>query len=129
MVGLLNTIILDSGLTAFHTGATNITVLTTQADTYSHATVAGTYELGIASPGANNTVAAPAADGGTGRQVTVNAIASGGSIGTNGTAAFWAITDGASVLYASYSLSSSQAVTAGNSFTLASFTIDVRGAS
>lgn len=129
MVALLATSIIDNGLTNFHSNATTLTILTTQADTYAHATTAGSYMLGSAAPGANNTISTPANDAGAGRQVTVNAVASGGSIGTTGTAAYYAITDGSSILYASYSLASSQAVTSGNSFTTGTATIDIKGTS
>ena len=52
----------------------------------------------------------------------------GGSVTGSGTAAYWAITDAASVLVATGALSSSQAVTSGNTFSLASFTIRIAAA-
>ncbi|HEX3809624.1 MAG TPA: hypothetical protein VHW02_07955 [Rhizomicrobium sp.] len=58
----------------------------------------------------------------SGRKVTVAAITDGTVTATD-TAAYWAITDGSSVLVATGPLASSQDVTSGNTFTLAAFDI------
>jgi hypothetical protein len=66
----------------------------------------------------------PADRAGGGREVEVAAISDGEVTGT-GTASHWAITDGSSVLIAAGALSASQAVTDGNTFTLAAFKIGI----
>jgi len=48
-----------------------------------------------------------------------------GSITGTGTATHYAISNGSDTLYATGSLSASQAVTSGNTFTLAAFTIAI----
>ena len=65
-------------------------------------------------------------DGDTsGRKITISAITAG-SITADGTARGWALTDdSASLLLASGSLSASQTVTNGNSFTLTAFDIEI----
>lgn len=62
-----------------------------------------------------------------GRKITVNAI-TGGSVTGTGTAAYYALTDGASTLYATGALASSQSVTSGNTFSLGAFDIRVADA-
>lgn len=60
-----------------------------------------------------------------GRKVTVPSI-TGGSVTVTGTATHWALTDPAnSRLLAAGSLSASQAVTSGNTFSLAAFDIGI----
>lgn len=73
------------------------------------------------------TVGAPADAVTDGRSVTVSAI-SDGEVTATGTAAFWAVTDGTSVLVATGPLDASQAVTEGNPFTLSAITITLRDA-
>jgi len=65
----------------------------------------------------------PADRGAGGRQVTIAAISTG-EIDVTGTARRWAITD-TDVLLAANTLSDSQSVTTGNTFTLAAFTIGI----
>ncbi len=65
------------------------------------------------------------ADSGTGRQVTVPAITDGSVTGT-GTATHWAIHNASDTVVASGALSSSQAVTSGNPFTLDEILITIR---
>lgn len=72
---------------------------------------------------ATPSIAAPSDRTPNGREVVISAITDGTVDGT-GTATSWALTSG-SVLYAAGSLSSSQAVTSGNTFTLTSYTIGV----
>jgi len=76
-----------------------------------------TYSLGNDSI----TPGAPTAGDVTGRKIVIPAITAG-SVTANGTAAYWAISN-TSVLQATGSLSSSQAVTSGNQFTLGAFDI------
>jgi len=118
----------NAGLTAMSTNANKVFIDTSQPTTYTAAS--STYLCGTATPGgAGATVGAPGNDAGTGQEVTVAAISSGGAISATATAAFWGVAySTGSILYAGNSLSSSQSVTNGNAFTLASFTIDLRGA-
>jgi|ERR1019366_8203954 hypothetical protein len=125
MTALLDNTVFDGGLTALHNAATTIWINSTQATTYTQAS--STYALGSNVVAAGSCVGAAAGGTPSGRQVTVAAITAG-NIASSGTAAFYSITDG-SILYAANSLSSSQAVTAGNTFTLASFLVTLRGTS
>jgi len=80
--------------------------------------------LGLGSK-ATPTVSAPSDRTGGGREVTISAITDG-STATTGTASHYALTDdSATKILASGSLASPQAVTAGNVFTLTSFTIGI----
>ena len=70
-------------------------------------------------------VGSPADRSGGGRQVTISAITDG-VVNTSGNAQAWSICDdSASLLLATGLLDAPQAVTAGNPFTLSSFTIGV----
>ena len=62
-----------------------------------------------------------------GRKVVVPAITDGTVSGT-GTATHWALTDGSAILVATGSLSASQAVTSGNTFTLDAIDLTIRDA-
>lgn len=115
--------VLDNGLTVLDTEANRLDICSSEPTTYTAAT--STASLG------NKTalsVGAPAARSPSGRRVTVAAISDGSVTGT-GTATHWAITDTAnSRLLATGSLSASQSVTSGNTFTLAAFDIGIPGA-
>ena len=67
------------------------------------------------------TIGAPEAGDTSGRKVVVPAITDG-SVTASQTAAYWAVSN-ATVLHAAGALSSSQAVTSGNQFTLPAFDI------
>ena len=115
----LGTNVYDQGLNYLDTNGTRLDICSQEPTTYAQAT--SNYTLG------NKTslnIGAPAAGSPTGRQVTVPQITDGTVTGT-GTATHWAITNGSSELLATGSLSSSQAVTSGNTFTLASFTVRI----
>ena len=118
----LNDRVLDNGLTVLDTEATRLDICSTEPATYAEATT--TYSLG------NKTslnVGSPEARSPSGRKVVVPQITDGSVTGT-GTAAYWALTDpGNSRLLAAGSLSSSQGVTNGNTFTLTSFDIGIPG--
>lgn len=116
-------IVKDSGLSYADANGTRIDICSTAPTTYAQAT--STYTLGNKT-GLNTGAPADAATG-TGRRVTVPAITDGNVTGT-GTAAFWALTDGASVLIAAGPLSASQGVTSGNTFTLDAIDIIIRDA-
>lgn len=118
----LNDRVLDFGLSVLDTEANRLDICSSEPSSYSEAT--STYTLG------NKTgisVGSPEARSPSGRKVAVAEI-SGGSVTGTGTAAYWAISDTSnSRLLAAGSLSSSQAVTSGNTFSLATFDIGIPG--
>mgnify|MGYP000218133893 CR=1 FL=1 len=110
----------DSGLSYIDTNGTRIDICYgTEPTNYTQAT--STQSCG------NDTVNTGApTDGATdGRRVIVPAITAG-SVTDTQTAAWWALSDGASVLIATGPLSASQAVTNGNTFTLDAISITFR---
>ena len=111
--------VFDSGLSYITSNGSRIDITSTQATTYTEAT--STFTLGNST---SLSVGSPANRSGGGREVTAASITNGSVTGT-GTAAFYAITDGSSVLIATGALTASQAVTSGNSFTLSSFTVGI----
>lgn len=123
MANVLADRVLDLGLNVLDTEATHIYICSADPTTYTEAT--STYALGNKNFGAGNAFGAPAAGSPNGRKVTSVAITDGSVTGT-GTAAKWAVTDNTnSRLLANGSLSASQAVTSGNTFTLAAFDIRI----
>ena len=118
----INDEIFDQGLDYADTNGTRIDICSQEPTTYAEAT--STYTLGNKT--GLNTGATD--DGATdGRRVTVPAITDGTVTGTD-TATHWALTDGSAVLLATGALSSSQAVTSGNTFTLDAISITIRDA-
>lgn len=116
----LNDRVLDSGLAVLDTEANKIVVTSQEATTFTNANV--TYALGNST---SLSIAAPTNRSGGGREVVVAAITNG-SITATGTATHYAIVDTTnSRLLATSTLSASQSVTSGNTFTLASFTIGI----
>jgi len=116
----LNNRVFDSGLSVLDTEANKIVVTSQEATTYTEANA--TYALGNST---SLSIGAPADRSGGGREVTVAAITDG-SITATGTATHYAIVDTVnSRLLATSTLSASQSVTSGNTFTLASFTIGI----
>lgn len=114
--------VLDLGLNVLSTEADVLHICTSEPADF--AAVAG------ASVGTKTSlsVGAPAARSPDGRRVTVAQITDGSVTGTD-TASHWAIVDsGNSRLLATGALSASQAVTDGNTFTLAAFDIGIPGA-
>lgn len=110
----------DNGLTVLDTEANRLDICSSEPATYSAAT--GSASLGNKT---SLSVGAPADGSPNGRAVTVAAITDG-VVTANGTATHWAITDTVnSRLLATGTLSSSQGVTSGNTFTLAAFTIRI----
>ena len=113
----------DNGLTVLDTEANKILITSAEATTYTQANA--TYALGNST---SLSIGAPAARSGGGREVTIAAITDG-SVTATGTATHYAIVDTAnSRLLATGSLSASQAVTSGNTFTLSSAKIGIPGA-
>jgi len=116
----LNDRVFDNGLTVLDTEANAIHITSQEATTYANAT--STYTLGNST---SLSIGAPQDRTGGGREVVVAAISDGSVTGT-GTATHYAIVDTAnSRLLATGSLSASQSVTSGNTFTLSSVTIGI----
>jgi len=112
--------VFDNGLTVLDTEANRLDICSTAPTTYTEAT--STYTLGNKT---SLSIGAPADRSGGGREVTVAAFTDGSVTGT-GTAAYYAIVDTTnSRLLATGSLSSSQAVTSGNTFSISSFKIGI----
>ncbi len=110
----------DNGLTVLDTEANRIDITSQEATTYTEAT--STYTLGNST---SLSIGAPADGDTSGRKVTAAAISDGSVTGT-GTASHFAVVDTTnSRLLATGSLSASQAVTSGNTFTLAAFDIEI----
>lgn len=112
--------VFDNGLTVLDTEANRIDITSQEATTYTEAT--STHTLGNST---SLSIASPSDRSGGGREVVVSAI-SDGSVSGSGTATHYAIVDTSnSRLLATGSLSASQGVTSGNTFSLASFTIGI----
>jgi len=115
--------VFDNGLTVLDTEANKILITSAEATTYTQANA--TFALGNST---TLSIGAPAARSGGGRQVTIAAITDG-AVTATGTATHYAIVDTVnSRLLATGSLSASQAVTSGNTFTLSSAVIGIPGA-
>jgi hypothetical protein len=121
MVASLEDRVLDFGLNVLDAETTFISV--TNAEPTSIAIAATSGLLGFKTGAAGSLFGAPAAGAPNGRQVTSITI-SDGTITTSGTANWWAAY-AAGTLHAHGTLSGSQVVTAGNTFTLAPFTIKI----
>ena len=116
----LNDRVFDNGLTVLDTEANKIIITSQEATTYTEAN--STYALGDST---SLSIGAPADRSGGGREVTVAAITDGSVTGT-GTATHYAIVDTANTrLLATSTLTASQAVTSGNTFTLSSVAIGI----
>lgn len=112
--------VFDYGLDALDSDADRLDICSQEPTTYAEAT--STYTLGNKT---SPTIGSPADRAGGGREVTVSAINDGSVTGTD-TATHYAITDTVnSRLLATGSLSSSQSVTSGNTFTLTEFDIGI----
>ena len=119
---MINDRVFDLGLNVLDTEANRLDICSADPATYTAATSTNT--LGNKT---SLSIGAPAAGSPSGRKVTVAATTDGTVTGT-ATATHWAITDTVnSRLLATGSLSASQAVTSGNTFTLGAFDITLRG--
>lgn len=119
-MAFLNDRVFDNGLTVLDTEANAIHVTSQEATTYAEAT--STYTLGNST---SLSIGAPQDRSGGGREVVVAAISDGSVTGT-GTATHYAIVDTSnSRLLATGSLTASQSVTSGNTFTLSSVAIGI----
>ena len=128
MAGTVGDRVLDNGLSALKSEATDININTAEPATFAAATVGAqflgknVFGAGAVFPGAI------AAGSPNGRKLTTAAV-SAGSISTSGTAAACSITDNTgSRLLVTTTLSSSQSVTSPNPFTLGAFDVRLPGA-
>ena len=116
----LNDNVLDNGLAWLVTNGTKLDICSAEPATYAQI---ATYTLGNKT---SLSIGSPAARSPSGRKVAVPAI-SDGSVTATGTAAYYAISNGTNTLCAAGSLSASQGVTNGNTFTLTTFDIGIPG--
>lgn len=116
--------VFDSGLSYLNTNGETVYITSAEATTYTEAS--STYKLGTKT---SATYGSPANGATDGRRVIISAITDG-SVGSTGTATHWAAAkDSATAeLLATGALSSSQAVTASNTFTLDAISITIRDA-
>ena len=110
----------DNGLTVLDTEANRVDICSAEPTTYTGATststLGNTTSISISAPEDGDT---------SGRKVTLAAI-TGGNVTATGTATHFAITDTSnSRLLATGSLSASQAVTSGNTFSLTAVDIEI----
>ena len=116
--------VLDAALVALDE-ADEIHICTSEPTSYAEAIT--TYSKGQKDFGVGGVMGAPAAGTPNGRQVTTTAVTDG-VVDGDGTVNNWAIVDsGNTRLLAVGSLSTGQAVTNGNSFTLGAFIIRIPG--
>lgn len=112
--------VLDAALSKFDLEADRIDITSQEATTYTEAT--STYSLGNST---SLSFGAPTDGDVSGRKVTAAAITDG-SVTATGSATHFAIVDvSATRLLATGSLTASQTVTSGNTFTLATFDIEI----
>jgi len=112
--------VFDNGLTVLDTEANKLLITSQEAASFTEANA--TYALGNTT---SLSIAAPSNRTGGGREVVAAAI-SDGSVTGNGTATHYAIVDTVnSRLLATGSLTTSQVVASGNTFSLGSFTIGI----
>ena len=111
--------VFDNGLTVLDTEANAIHITSAEATSFANVS---SVTLGNST---SLSIGAPQHRSGGGREVVVASISDGSVTGT-GTATHYAVVDtGNSRLLATGSLTSSQGVTSGNTFTLGSFTIGI----
>lgn len=116
----LNDRVFDNGLTVLDTEANAVHITSQEATSYADATSTST--LGNST---TLSIGAPQNRAGGGREVVVAAITDGSVTGT-GTATHYALVDTTnSRLLVTGSLTASQALTTGNTFTLGSFTVGI----
>jgi hypothetical protein len=112
--------VFDNGLTVLDTEANKLLITSQEAASFTEANV--TYALGNTT---SLSIATPSDRAGGGREVIAAAI-SDGSVTGNGTATHYAVVDTVNArLLATGSLTASQVVSSGNTFSLGSFTIGI----
>lgn len=121
-MAFINDEVFDQGLDYADTNGTRIDICSQEPVNYTEAT--STYSKGNKT-GLNTGATQNGAS--NGRRVIVPAITDG-TVTATATVTHWALTDGSSVLIATGPLSSSQAVTSGNTFTLDAISIGIADA-
>tara|TARA_R110001632_G_scaffold93153_1_gene198574 strand:+ start:46 stop:417 length:372 start_codon:yes stop_codon:yes gene_type:complete len=112
--------VFDNGLSVLDAEANAVYITSQEASTYTEATA--TYTLGNST---TISIGAPSDRSAGGREVTVASLTDG-SVTNTGTATHFAIVDTVnSRLLVTNTLSASQSVTSGNTFSLASFSIGI----
>ena len=111
--------ILDLALAELDTATATLYICSQEPTSYAGAS--STYKLGTKT---SLSIGAPADRTPSGRKVSV-ATFSDGVVDSSGTATHWAITKSGTTLMATGALASSQAVTGGNTFSLAAFDIGI----
>ena len=121
MAAFLHDDVLDNGLAYADANGGRIDICSQQPATYTEAT--STYTLGNKTP---PSIGVPENGAVSGRRVIIAAITDGSVTGTN-TATHWALskTTATTALLATTTLSASQAVTSGNTFTLDAISITI----
>lgn len=124
-MAFLNDNVFDSGLSYITSNGNRIDICSQEPTTYAQAT--STYSLGNKTSMA---MGSPTNGNVDGRKVVVPAIIAGaaGTVTATGTATHWALTNSSNLLIATGSLTTSQVVTSGNSFTLDAIDITIRDA-
>ena len=112
--------VLDNGLTVLDTEANALHICSTEPTTYTEAVT--TYTEGNKTTYSSGS---PSDRGGGGREVTFPAITDGSVTGTDTVTHFAVVDTVNSRLLVVQALSSSQAVTSGNTFTLTQFTVGI----
>lgn len=116
----LNDRVFDNGLTVLDTEANRVDICSQEPTTYAQAT--STYSLGNTT---SISISAPTNGDTSGRKVTLAAI-SGASVSGTGDATHYAISDTSNTrLLVTGSLSASQSVTSGNTFSLDAVDIEL----
>lgn len=118
-MALLADYILDLALAELDTATATLYITNAEATTYTQAS--STFKLGTKT---SLSIGSPTDRSPNGRKVTVAAITDG-VVDSTGTATHWAITKSGTTLMATGALSSSQSVTAGNTFTLDAFDVGI----
>lgn len=112
--------VLDDGLNTLTNDANRVDITSQEATSYTDATSTST--LGNTT---SITISSPADRTGGGRKVTLSAI-SGGSVTATGTATHYSISDTTnSILLVTGSLTASQSVTSGNTFSLEALDVGI----
>jgi len=110
--------VFDQGLDYADTNGTKMDICSSEPANY-----AGIAAVTLGNAAVNT--AAPEAGAVDGRRVIIPAITAG-TVTASGTATYWALSNGSSVLIAADTLSTSQAVIDGNTFTLDATSITLR---
>ncbi len=125
MVAKLEDYLLDNGLNVLDTSATHIMICAGEPSDYSTSSVGAANVLGMKSFGAGGCFGSPGAGSPNGRTVTSISVTDG-TITAGGTASWWAVIDSANSRFLAHgSLSATQVVSSGNTFTLGLFTVRI----